>query len=727
MNFPWKKRDDLMIQPHDTGGWLIKDPISLQYTLLSSLEYQVFQKLDGLSDLRSVFTTGSGSKLTSEDLESFLSHLIKRQLLFRPAGGDAERFSSLKPKTASPLTLMTRLLSWYVPLGNPRSLLSRLEAINTVVFHRRFIQLCVVLFVMTIFVLGLNFNVLVTEVSQLAGSFTHSSVVSVLFILIMVKLAHELGHALSARHYGSDCHEAGILFLFLTPVPFTNVTDSWRLPAAQRMIVTGAGIIVELFIASSCIILWSVTTEGLTHNLLLQTAIVCSVNTLLFNGNPLLRFDGYFLLSDFLRIPNLAPRSFDLIRSLCVSFLTGQPVRTDDEKGRHKTMITYGVLACFYRVFLAFSILEAIHFLCASNDLRVLSWLLKLLTMVVLLGLPLARLLQAIVSRPLTSESSATDDDSANRHSNGWKKGLGQTTILVITLGAVFFTPLPSRVVSLATVTPSQQRIFAGISGRLSGLSIPKGNHILPESWRLTKVESQSTILSLRAEQQLASLQLQIAKRTQRTGSGPSIQELQKAVESAEHRLADFQLTITGQSHPVTKRNLDFISDRRFQPDTEGSFNEDWSGLALSPQNLGAWIQQGTTLGYVRSDEPILVIAWVPQAEIQKINSGQPASFRLSAGDAQPQKAIVKNISRFPADYLPLNIAISGNLRGETTELGFRPDDTFYAVTIQLQDHKAGNQLPRHGVGHASVRVKRHSLANRLYDYLRRTFLFSGS
>ena len=201
MNFPWRKRNDLIIQPHDTGGWLIKDPVSLQYTLLSSLEYQVFQKLDGLTDLRTIFTTRSGQTLTPQDVESFISHLIKRQLLFRPSGGDAERFSRIQSRTTSTFAWLSRLLSWYVPLGNPRSTLARLQWMNRIVFHTRFVQLSFVLFVAALFVFSLNANRLIFDVKQLATSITASSAVLIFVILVTVKLAHELGHALSAQHF----------------------------------------------------------------------------------------------------------------------------------------------------------------------------------------------------------------------------------------------------------------------------------------------------------------------------------------------------------------------------------------------------------------------------------------------------------------------------------------------------------------------------------------------
>lgn len=724
MNFPWKKRDDLMIQPHDTGGWLIKDPVSLQYTLLSSLEYQVFQRLDGQSDLSTVFAAELERRVTSRDFESYLSHLIKRQLLFRPAGGDAERFLKSQPKTASPFAWLTRLLSWYIPLGNPRRILGKLQWINSIVFQKVFIYLSVVLFATGILVCGSNTDQLMSNVRQLTSSFTSTSFGSLLIILVIVKLAHELGHALAARHYGADCHEAGILFLFLTPVPFTNVTDSWSLPVAQRMVVTAAGIIVELWIASSCFLLWSIAADGVTRDLLLQTALICSVNTLLFNGNPLLKFDGYFMLSDYLRIPNLSSRSTELLRSLCVSFFSGRPFQITEEEDR-KTLITYGVLACAYRIILAFSILEAIHLICSSSDLRALGWLLKLLTMSLLIGVPLAKMLLALLATPPVATSTRSLDFAAPNSSQSRKIAAVRIGLLLIAVAAIGLIPLPSRVICVAAVTPSEQRIFAGASGRLSIDAASVDRPISADEWNLFKPESELTLLNLQTERDLSAVQLQIAKRTQRTGTGPSIQELQEAVASAEKRLADFQQTLSRQSQPITDRSRVFIPARRYQEVTDGSFYEDWTGLPLSTQNLGAWMQQGTTLGYLANDQAVMITAWVSESDIQKIRIGQSANFRLDAGNAQPLNANIKEISRFPSLNLPINVAVSNRLRGEPTDVGFRPEQTMYALTIQISSHNSNVSLPLNGIGLVSVKVENRSLANRFYDYLRRTFVLS--
>lgn len=728
MKFPWIKRNDLIIQPHDTGGWLIKDPVSLQYTLLSSVEFGLFQRMDGETDTAALLPSGDKTQYTIEDLESFLTHLVKRQLLYRPDGGHSGRPSETAAPKASPITWMTRLLSWYVPLGNPQNMLRSLEWLSAIAMNPKFIRLSGATFVIAFMVLALNFGRITTAIDELATEFTTGTAVSMLLIIVVVKLIHELGHALSAQHFGADCHEAGILFLFLTPMPFTNVTDSWKLPVHQRMIVTGAGMMAELLIASVCLILWSIAADGMTRTLLLQTALVCSVNTLLFNGNPLLRFDGYFLLSDFLRLPNLSSRSFDTLRNRIVSFVTARRVSQNEKQvdDRETTLLTYAILAIGYRVVLAFSILEAIHFLCSSNELEMLGSVLKLLTIGMLLGVPLlkAALAFATVS-PLKSVSEANHNVQKESR-RMWKKALARTTVLITALAFVCFVPLPSRIVELATVTPSEHRIFAETSGRLELENSSNGDDRSDTAWRLTAPESQIAIHNLQAELELAELQLRIANRTQRSEPETSLQELVKTANSARQRLEEAQQAIRKQSQPIKSPPRHLIASRYFREDRNGSFDEDWSGQPLSSTNLGAWIERGTTLGYVQRDDRATITVWVPQQVVQNIHPGQEAKFRLSAGQAIAWNAIVETVSRFPVEILPLNVAMTGEVSGEFNDDGFRPDDVYFAVTIRLEGKDDGISLPVNGVGLASIQRDDRSIAARFYEYLRRTFLLTN-
>ena len=125
-----------------------------------------------------------------------------------------------------------------------------------------------------------------------------------------MKIIHEFGHGLTAKHFGGEVHEMGILFLVLTPALYCDVTDSWLLPNKwKRIWISAAGIYVECFLASIATFVWWYSTPGLLNSLAMATMFICSVNTIMFNANPLLRYDGYYVMADWLEIPNLRIKS----------------------------------------------------------------------------------------------------------------------------------------------------------------------------------------------------------------------------------------------------------------------------------------------------------------------------------------------------------------------------------------------------------------------------------
>ena len=126
---------------------------------------------------------------------------------------------------------------------------------------------------------------------------------------VVVKTLHEMGHAFAARRFGAECHEAGVMLMMFTPLLYTNVTDAWILDRRSRLMITAAGMLVELALASVATILWFAAAPGILKAMLANVMVLCTIGTIVFNGNPLLRFDGYFLLTDLAGLPNLSQRA----------------------------------------------------------------------------------------------------------------------------------------------------------------------------------------------------------------------------------------------------------------------------------------------------------------------------------------------------------------------------------------------------------------------------------
>jgi putative peptide zinc metalloprotease protein len=132
---------------------------------------------------------------------------------------------------------------------------------------------------------------------------------------ILIKSVHELGHGLTCKHFGGEVHEVGFMSLVFTPYFFVNVTDSWVMPNRKhRMLVSAAGIYVELIFAAFAVFLWAIVQPGWFKDFLFNIILIASVSTILFNANPLMRFDGYYIMTDLIEVPNLQGKSRALIQ-----------------------------------------------------------------------------------------------------------------------------------------------------------------------------------------------------------------------------------------------------------------------------------------------------------------------------------------------------------------------------------------------------------------------------
>jgi putative peptide zinc metalloprotease protein len=175
----------------------------------------------------------------------------------------------------------------------------------------------------------------------------------------VLKALHELGHAFATRVWGCEVHEMGILFLVLMPVPYVDASaasvfsDKWK-----RVAVGGAGIMVELFLASLALFTWLLAEPGAVRAVAYNVMWIGAASTFLFNGNPLVRFDGYYVLSDAVEIPNLSPRSTQYYAYLVLRYLFGldqvrYPVTA---RGEEWWFAVYGAAAFFYRLAVLFGI-----------------------------------------------------------------------------------------------------------------------------------------------------------------------------------------------------------------------------------------------------------------------------------------------------------------------------------------------------------------------------------
>jgi putative peptide zinc metalloprotease protein len=173
----------------------------------------------------------------------------------------------------------------------------------------------------------------------------------------LVKAVHELGHGFVVKHYGGEVREIGIMLLVLMPVPYVEASSASAFREKhKRALVGAAGILVELFLAGAATILWINAEPGLVRAFAFNVMLIGGVSTLLFNGNPLLRFDGYYVLSDLIEVPNLATRANRYLGYLAQRWLFGlrEAEAPQMARGEPVWMVFYGVASFGYRMFITF-------------------------------------------------------------------------------------------------------------------------------------------------------------------------------------------------------------------------------------------------------------------------------------------------------------------------------------------------------------------------------------
>lgn len=350
-------RQDLKITKRTQGldsVWIIKDPVSLSHFLFSEQEYSLVKLLDGKRQLEEVLSEWSqrfkSSSLSSEQLQQFVRRLIGDNLVIvNRMGYGSSLFHAGQNMVvrnrhgwvANPLAIRIRGV-------NPTVLLKEIGWIGAWFFHPVVVvSLLLSSFCVLFFLLG-NFESVSQRIPAIQHMLSTRGLVGLILTIAIVKLLHELGHALACRRFGAECFEIGVMLLALIPTLYCNVSDAWMIRERwKRMIVSFAGMYVEICLATVAAIAWFMTPPGLLNAMLFNVVMLCSINTILLNGNPLLRYDGYYLLSDWLDQPNLSQAASGELSKVIGGLVRGR----DNSTGVNYWLLAYGLLSFLYRWF----------------------------------------------------------------------------------------------------------------------------------------------------------------------------------------------------------------------------------------------------------------------------------------------------------------------------------------------------------------------------------------
>ncbi len=395
-----KLRPDLVVQPQFYEGmthYVVKDPLALKYFRFKIEEYYLLEQFDGkltLQEVKKAFERKYRPQTISiEDLTRFVAQLHEAGIVHIDSGEQAKVLIRRRRKNRwrKVWAFLANILFIKIPIIDPERLLTKMYPYFRWIFTRTFVTISTCSMLMALGLVASQWKTFYDKLPDFQSFFNWWTIMSFWVCLAGVKIIHEFGHGLTAKHFGGEVHEMGILFLVLTPALYCDVTDSWLLPNKwKRIWISAAGIYVECFLASIATFVWWYSTPGLLNSLAMATMFICSVNTIMFNANPLLRYDGYYVMADWLEIPNLRIKSTQFFAYLIQEKVLGLeiPVQSYMPKSRRLLFVTYSVASYIYRWFVTFAILWFLSQVLKPYKLESVSYLLATGALVPLLGMP---------------------------------------------------------------------------------------------------------------------------------------------------------------------------------------------------------------------------------------------------------------------------------------------------------------------------------------------------
>ena len=314
-------REELSLLPGPTLGdgqpsWTLHDPVRNQFIRIYWPTHEILMRwpLDNAELIASTVSAETVLTMTGADIEQVVRFLQDNQLLLADSPDSAKTLADRLHKMQGGVVqwLLHHYLFFRIPLWQPDAWLERHYPIARLFFTKTFLWI-------TLLALGLGAYQVARQwdvfLATLADTMSWSGLAAYGIALALVKLLHELGHAFTAKRYGCRVPAIGVAFLVMWPVAYTDTNETWRLTDRwQRLHVAIAGIATELLVAAWATFAWTILPEGTLRTAAFVLATTSWIASLVINASPFMRFDGYFILSDWLDMPNLHARSFALAR-----------------------------------------------------------------------------------------------------------------------------------------------------------------------------------------------------------------------------------------------------------------------------------------------------------------------------------------------------------------------------------------------------------------------------
>ena len=629
-------RSHVQIHRHTYRGedwYVIQDRFTGKHHRFSPEAYQLIGLMDGRRTLGQIWETACAAlgdhMPTQDEVIGLLAQLFRSDLLQTCA---LPNFSELQQRQSQGernrlLTPLKSPMSIRFPLFDPDRFLTA-----TMPLLAPWLGWFAV--VMWLLVVGVASFLAVLHWSDLSNSFSDQllglqNIVLLSLIYPLLKVVHEFGHAYMVKKWGGEVHEMGIMLLVFMPIPYVDASASLAFKNKyQRMLVGAAGILIEVFIAAIALLVWLNIEPGAARAAAFNVMLIAGISTVLFNGNPLLRFDAYYVLADFLEIPNLGQRSSRYLTYLCQRYLLGvrQAISPTTVKSEAAWLAIYALASFVYRLFISVRIV-----LFVAGKFFFIGLLLAVWAGFGMLILPVWRVIKYLLK-----------DGYMQRK----RLRIALVVVLPVTLllAGLLVVPVPFYTqCEGVTWAPEESKVYAAVDGFVAEIMVKTGTAVV-KGTPLLRCEDQQLATRVRliqARQTEYRARHTLSLQTDRTEAVLLKEELGRIAAELARVLEQQQaLTIVSRS----------------------------AGTLVFPQQdslAGRFIHRGTPLGYILDRNKMQIRVVVPQSDIDRVraDSGQVEVRLAEAINHVVAATVVREVPAASRELPSLALSLDGGGR----------------------------------------------------------------
>ncbi|MET0333978.1 MAG: HlyD family efflux transporter periplasmic adaptor subunit [Rhizobacter sp.] len=673
---PWPVlREEITLHPGPTDAsgaptWSLQDPSRHQFFRIDWLSFEILSRwhLGNAQAIADDIERQTTQAAEAGHVEAVVRFLGDNQLIqCDSANGTAMLLQRHEAKQSGAATwLLHHYLFFRVPLLKPDRLLGQLLPWVAPFYSRGFLYLTLLALVTGVWMVTRRWG---EFAGTLVDMLTPAGFLQYGAMLIAVKALHELGHAFTAKRLGCRVPTMGVAFLVMYPMAYTDVTEAWKLTRRRdRLAIGSAGIAVELALAAWATLAWALLPEGAARNLCFVLATITWITTLVVNVSPIMRFDGYFLLSDLLDLPNLHARSFALARWKLREWLfaLGEEPPEHFSPARERGLVLFAYFVWAYRltVFIGIAVMVYHYFFKA---LGVFLFIVEIAWFVVM---------------PVWSEVKAWRERWGSVRKSRRTLWTLSALALVLLIGLV---PWRTQVEAQGLLRPRHFPLHAAGAGQLQSLDIAHGRAVRRDDALFTLASPELALHLKTAELKLARTQWQVAN----TGFDDGLRSRQSVLQE-ERRGAEAELLA--------------VRDELARHAPRAPFD----GVVIDvPPELqpGTWVARNERLATVVDPRDWRVEVYLPENEVERIKLGDSGHFFPEASGRGVVKLTVTGIDRDATRVLPepqLAQGHGGELAVREKRGQLVPEQAVYRVTLQAEV-KAGAERLQHLRGHAVI------------------------